>query len=69
MKEYFEKYAKGIYEVTENFGPNPRMDCAAREKICDSLEARIPMEKLQERRHWRDERLTALALLKKKLDT
>lgn len=67
MTEYFEKYAKGIYEVSETFGPNPRMDGEVAKEIAQYWDSRIPEDKLQERRKWRDERLTALAQLKNKM--
>lgn len=67
MREYFDKYAEGIYRVSEDFGPNPRMEGATAEAIGDFWHSKIPEDKLQERRAWRDERLTALAQLKKKL--
>lgn len=67
MKEYFEKYAKGIYEVSNNFGPNPMMEGPTADEIIQALDKKVPEEKLQERRRWRDERLTALAQLKKRM--
>lgn len=33
--------------------------------IAESLEKRIPLEKVEERKKWRDERLMDLAMLKK----
>ncbi len=68
MKEYFEKYAKGIYEVTMDFGPIPKMEGKDADLISEVLTKKIPIEKLPERRKWRDERLIALSQLKKKLD-
>ena len=67
MREYFEKYADGIFKVSEDFGLNPRMEGATADLIADTWHEKIPEEKLQERRKWRDERLTALAQLKKKM--
>ncbi len=68
MKEYFEKYAKGIYDVCMDFGPVPKMEGKTAQLICDDMTKKIPIEKLPERRKWRDERLIALFQLKKKLD-
>jgi len=68
MGEYFEKYAQGIFEVSENFGPNPKFEGATAQEITEVFDKRIPEEKLQERRKWRDERLTALSVLKKQMN-
>jgi len=67
MKEYFEKYADGIYKVSEDFGPNPRMEGDVADLISQEMDKKIPIEKLPERRKWRDDRLTALAQLKNNL--
>lgn len=67
MEEYFAKYADGIYEVTQDFGPNPLMKGEVADKITRDLTSKIPVDKLQERRKWRDERLVALSQLKKKM--
>ncbi|RWS30889.1 lambda-crystallin-like protein [Leptotrombidium deliense] len=64
MKEYFEKYSKGIYEVSQTFGPIPKMEGETAEKIVRELESKVSVDKLQERRKWREERLIALAQLK-----
>jgi hypothetical protein len=68
MKEYFEKYGKGIYDINMDFGPVPKMEGKTAQLICDDMTKKIPIEKLAERRKWRDERLIALSQLKKKLD-
>jgi len=68
MKEYFEKYGKGIYDVCMDFGPVPKMEGKTAQLINDVMTKKIPIEKLAERRKWRDERLIALSQLKKKLD-
>lgn len=66
MKEYFEKYAKGIYEVSNiSNGPNPMMGGPVAEEITKVLDERVTEEKLQERRQWRDKCLMALIQLKK----
>ena len=69
MKEYFEKYAKSMESVCKDFGPVPTFN--PNEKgakiIIEEMNKRIPVEKLPERRKWRDERLIGLSQLKKKL--
>jgi L-gulonate 3-dehydrogenase len=67
MREYFEKYATGIYDVSETFGPNPKMEGKVAMEVIEALNKRVPEAELPERRKWRDERLTALAQLKKQM--
>jgi len=68
MKEYFEKYAQGVYDVCMDSGPVPKMEGKTADLIAEVMTQKIPIEKLPERRKWRDERLIALSQLKKKLD-
>jgi L-gulonate 3-dehydrogenase len=68
MKEYFEKYARGIYEVSKDFKPIPKMEGPVAQEIIDYWHTKIPIDKLPERRIWRDQRLTALAQLKAKMN-
>lgn len=67
MEEYFEKYSKGIYDVSATMGPPPKMEGATARLITEELTRAIPVEKLEERRKWRDQRLIALSQLKKKM--
>lgn len=67
MEEYFEKYAKGIYDVSMTMGPPPKMEGATAQLITHELTEAFPVEKLEERRKWRDERLIALSELKKRM--
>ncbi|XP_013402906.1 lambda-crystallin [Lingula anatina] len=67
---YCERYGQGIYNVVQSFGPTPTIDPSSEtaEKVQEALCKKIPLDKLQERRQWRDQRLMALAKLKKELD-
>ena len=67
MKEYFQKYAKSMESVCRDFGPVPTFRESTSDKIAEEMLKRIPVEKLPERRKWRDERLIALSQLKKQL--
>ncbi len=67
MEEYFAKYSKGIYDVSATMGPPPKMEGATARLITEELTRAIPVEKLEERRKWRDQRLIALSQLKKKM--
>lgn len=64
--DYCNRYGNGIYNVTETFGPNPRIEGETAKKIHDDLCKAVPLEKLAERRAWRDENLATLAKLKQK---
>jgi AGAP007378-PB len=64
ISEYFEKYAKGIYEVSKTFGETPRMGGPVAEHISKEMFKRIPMKALSAKRVWRDECLIAVSQLK-----
>lgn len=66
MKEYFEKYAQGIYDVSMTFGPVPMMTGPTAKLIENEMTNALPLNQLEQRRNWRDERLIELASLKKK---
>lgn len=65
MLDYCDRYAKGIFNVSETFGPVPKLESKEAENIHKQLCEKIPLEKLEERRQWRDDRLAYLAKLKK----
>ena len=65
MKDYCERYGETIYQTVQNFGPNPKWHGEVFDKISADLEKIIPLDKLTERRQWRDNRLISLAKLKK----
>ncbi|XP_063821368.1 lambda-crystallin homolog [Ostrinia nubilalis] len=69
MKSYIERYGETIYSVSNTSGPNPRMtQSKSADSICQQLNAMVPLDRLQERRAWRDACLTRLALLKKEMN-
>ncbi|KAL0840270.1 hypothetical protein ABMA28_015553 [Loxostege sticticalis] len=69
MKSYIERYGDTIYNVSNTSGPNPRMtQNKSADSICEQLNAMVPLDRLQERRAWRDACLTRLALLKKEMN-
>ncbi|XP_055630847.1 lambda-crystallin homolog [Toxorhynchites rutilus septentrionalis] len=66
MRSYCERYSKTIYAVSETMGPTPNMaQGKPNEQIAKELEEMVPLDKLPERRAWRDACLTKLAQLKK----
>ncbi|XP_026486372.1 lambda-crystallin [Vanessa tameamea] len=70
MKSYIERYGETIHSVSNTFGDIPRMTTSkSADTICAQLNAMVPLERLPERRAWRDACLTRLALLKKEMDT
>lgn len=68
MESYAERYATTIHDVSSGMGPVPRMAGASLATVHKQLCDRIPLEKLQERRQWRDAALTKLAVLKKEVE-
>jgi len=68
MKKYCETYNKSIYDTSMTFGPVPRFVGEMAEKISNELNEMCPLDKLQERRAWRDTALTKLSILKKELE-
>ncbi|KAJ8667559.1 hypothetical protein QAD02_009222 [Eretmocerus hayati] len=67
MKKYCETYKNSIYNTSMTFGPTPKFEGEMAEKISNQLNRICPLDKLQERRAWRDLALTRLSLLKKDL--
>jgi len=69
IEEYSHKYNKGYMNVCSTFGPTLSWEePSLLAKIKDQCESKVPLEKLDERRRWRDVRLAALAKLKKQMD-
>eukprot|EP00794_Sanderia_malayensis_P000418 gene419-1054_t len=63
VKDYCERYAMNIEKVcVEEGGPRPLLGETA-EKIHEAMCRIIPLEQLDERRKWRDEKLTELRRL------
>ncbi|XP_050090952.1 lambda-crystallin homolog [Anopheles aquasalis] len=67
MLNYCERYSNTIYAVSETMGATPRMEGKVAEQVAKELEEMVPIEKLPERRAWRDACLTKLAQLKKNI--
>jgi len=67
--EYSHKYNNGYLNVCRDLKPAPSWETPALlERVRSQLEAAVPLEKLEERRRYRDVRLAALAKLKRDLD-
>ena len=63
----FPPVTAGAYNVSSTFEPIPKMhEGETKDRIAESLEKRVPLDKLGDRQKWRDERLMELAMLKKR---
>jgi len=74
-QNYCDRYGETIFNVSEDLGPIPtgwKQESEADKEEVRALQAAmiktVPMEKLNERRVWRDKRLAALAKLKRDMD-
>ncbi|XP_013107188.1 lambda-crystallin homolog [Stomoxys calcitrans] len=68
MRNYFERYTNTIFAVSETMGPTPKMEGPTATVVADQLEEMVPLDKLPERRLYRDNCLTQLSILKKDLN-
>lgn len=68
MKNYCERYAKTINAVSHTFGPIPKMEGAQADVVSKQLEDMVPIEKLPDRRVWRDTCLMKLSQLKNEMN-
>ena len=68
MENYCERYAPTIYSVSQTMAPVPHLEGETLKEVHKQLCNRIPLEKLQERRQWRDACLTKLAVLKRDVE-
>lgn len=68
MTNYFERYSKTIYAVSETMGPTPKMEGPVAVEMAKQLEQMVPLDKLAERRTYRDNCLTHLSILKNKIN-
>lgn len=68
--DYCKRYADGAYNVQkETFKQIPvQYDVETAEKIQAEYNASIPLDKISEKRKWRDTRLANLAKMKKALN-
>lgn len=65
---YCERYSKTIFEISKDFKPPERWEGEKVTEIAKQLENLVPLDKLQERRNWRDLCLTKLSQLKKEME-
>ena len=68
MESYCDRYSQTIYDVSVTSGPVPKFEGPLIKEINEQLCAKVPIEKLPERRAWRDACLTKLSTLKKEMN-
>ena len=68
MHSYAERYGEMIEGIQSTFREADSFSGPHLDKMQKELEALVPMDKLQERRQWRDKRLAALTQLIKKFE-
>ncbi|KAH3825942.1 lambda-crystallin-like isoform X1 [Dreissena polymorpha] len=66
LKHFCSLYGDSIYELQNQSGPPIKLEGATLDIIQQQIEERIPLDKIEERRKWRDERLAELFKLKHK---
>ena len=66
IQDYFERYGAGIASVVDTFGPSPSYNSTSEtsRKMHEQMTNKIPLDKLEERRQWRNQCLAGLAKLK-----
>jgi L-gulonate 3-dehydrogenase len=67
MQSYVDRYGETISRVLATFGPPPSFSGPVAARIAAEVTALVPLDQLDERRRWRDERLAELARLKQRL--
>ncbi|CAH1407982.1 unnamed protein product [Nezara viridula] len=67
MENYCERYSKSMYAVCQTMKPAPKFEGPLVNTLMDQLSEKTPVNQLQKRRAWRDNCLTQLSILKKKL--
>ncbi|XP_045208459.2 lambda-crystallin homolog [Mercenaria mercenaria] len=66
MKHFCSMYGEPLYELQKQSGPPIRLEGEPLERIQEELEQQIPLDKIEERREWRDQKLAELFKLKNK---
>ena len=67
IEDYCKRYGDNIVTVCETQTPPRPLNGSVLDSVKESMEKLVPLEKLDERRKWRDDRLASLALLMKNL--
>lgn len=65
IDDYCQRYGANIVTVCETQTPPRALEGSTLDSLRDYLEKSVPLEKLSERRKWREDRLAALAIHKR----
>lgn len=68
MSNYCDRYAETIFTVSKTLGPVKLFEGASLQNVDQQLTDQVPLEKLQEKRAWRNNCLASLAKLKKEIE-
>ena len=68
INEYCERYGDNIVTVCETQTQPRPLNGPTLSVVTESMERKIPLEKMKERRKWRDDRLAALAVHKQAVE-
>ncbi|XP_072014382.1 lambda-crystallin-like [Amphiura filiformis] len=68
LGSYLERYGQLMQDTVDSAGPPPTFSGPEATKIVEELNHLIPLDKLEERRKRRDERMSAVAKLKREMD-
>lgn len=64
MQDYCQRYGENILAVCKTQEPARPLSGPTLETVSKAMEEKVPLEGLEERRRWRDNRLAALAIHK-----
>lgn len=64
MNNYCQLYGDNILTVCKTQEPARALSGPTLETVSKAMEGRVPLDRLEERRRWRDKRLAALAIHK-----
>lgn len=64
INKYCQFYGDNILRVCETQEPPRALSGPTLETVSKAMEGKVPLDKLEERRRWRDKRLAALAIHK-----
>ena len=65
IEDYCERYGANIVTVCETQAPPRPLTGPTLGVVKEAMEGAVPIDKLEERRKWRDSRLAALAIHKR----
>ncbi len=69
MQDYCERYGENIHTVCKTQEPPRPLKGSTLETVRQAMEEKVPLDQLEERRKWRDNRLAALAIHKMSMKT